>query len=142
MSDLETAIGLACKVHLGQRDKAGQAYILHPLRLMLKLANDDERIAAVLHDVVEDGDVSLDDLRQMGYAEPVVAAIDCLSRRPEETYEQFIERIALNPLASRVKMEDLKDNMDLTRLGAVEDKDLERIGKYHRALMYLRARDI
>jgi (p)ppGpp synthase/HD superfamily hydrolase len=142
MSDLETAIGLACRVHLGQRDKAGQAYILHPLRLMLKLPNEDERIAAVLHDVVEDGDVSLDDLRQMGFAAPVVDAIDCLSRRPEETYEQFIGRIALNSLATRVKMEDLKDNMDLTRLGLVEDKDLERIGKYHRALMYLRERDI
>lgn len=137
MNQLETAIALACRVHAGQVDKSGQAYILHPLRLMLQFEHDDERIVSVLHDVVEDGGVTLDQLRQLGLSEAIVAAIDCLSKRPGEQYEDFIARLAPNPLARKVKMEDIKHNLDVTRLPALHEKDLQRIAKYHQALRFL-----
>jgi len=137
MNKLESAIGLACKVHAGQADKAGQPYILHPLRLMLKFHDENARMAAVLHDVVEDGNISLDDLRELGIPEQVVAAVDCLSRREGESYDAFIERLAVDKLARRVKIEDVRDNMDVTRLAALSEEDLSRVAKYHKALRYL-----
>ena len=114
---LEAAIALACRAHTGQTDKAGAPYILHPLRLMLKFADQDVRMAAVLHDVVEDGGVTWDDLRKLGVPANVIAAVDGLTRREDESYEAFIGRAAQDPLARRVKIEDVRDNMDLTRIG-------------------------
>ncbi|MEY3201804.1 MAG: hypothetical protein RIR70_1354, partial [Pseudomonadota bacterium] len=137
MSTLPTAIALACRVHADQQDKAGQPYILHPLRVMLKLASEEEKIVGVLHDTVEDGDVSLEDLTRAGFSERVVAAIDCLTKRAGEPYDNFIARIAANDLARSVKIEDIKDNLDLTRLTALTDEDWARVAKYHRALAYL-----
>lgn len=137
MSDIDRAITLAAEAHFGQVDKAGQPYILHPLRLMLKFQYTEEMVVAVLHDVVEDSNISLDDLISHGFSEPIVEAIDCLSRREGESYEEFIKRISINILARKIKIEDLKDNMDLTRLDSVSDKDLDRIVKYHRALRVL-----
>lgn len=137
MSNLDKALAIASKAHAGQVDKAGQPYILHPLRLMLKFQHELERIIAVLHDVVEDSDVSLDDLKKIGFTQPVIEAIDCLSRRADESYEDFIVRISSNALARKIKIEDLKDNLDLTRINALSDKDLARIEKYHKALKLL-----
>jgi (p)ppGpp synthase/HD superfamily hydrolase len=137
VSDIYSAIVFACGVHKGQVDKSGQPYILHPLRLMLKFSGEEERIVSVLHDVVEDGDVSLSDLRQAGFSERVVEAVGCLSRRDDESYEAFIVRVSANELARKVKIEDVKDNLDVTRLSVVTERDLERVAKYHRALMYL-----
>src|SRR5690606_16788407 len=93
MKVLDAAIALACRVHSGQLDKAGKPYILHPLRLMLQFEDMDSQLAAVLHDVIEDGSISLDELRGIGLPETVVAAIDCLTKRPGESYESYIERI-------------------------------------------------
>lgn len=137
MNKLEMAIALACKVHAGQVDKAGQPYILHPLRLMLKFQSENEKIVAVLHDVVEDGDVTLEELRQNGFPETVVIAIDSLSKKLGESYEDFIIRLSSSELAKRVKIEDIKDNLDINRLTSLTDEDLQRISKYHRALKYL-----
>ncbi|WP_434602276.1 GTP pyrophosphokinase [Pseudomonas sp. Z4-7] len=137
MSILDAAIALASKVHAGQVDKAGKPYILHPLRLMMKFDGLEEQLVSLLHDVVEDGDVTLDELRELGIPEAVVTAIDCLTKRQGESYEQFIARIRPNPLATQVKIADIHDNLDLTRLPVVRDKDLERAAKYHRALRYL-----
>ena len=134
---LEKAINLACSVHAGQVDKAGKPYILHPLRLMLSCDNDEEMIVSVLHDVVEDGNVKLVELLEQGFSQPIVAAIDCLTRRNNETYEEFIDRIKVNALARKVKVKDIRDNMDLTRLVTVTDKDLSRASKYHKALKQL-----
>ena len=130
---LEDAIILAAKAHKGQLDRAGQPYILHPLRVMLRLPDESARIAAILHDVVEDTATTMEDLRAAGYAEEVLAALDCVTRRNAETYEEFIERIAPNPLARRVKLADLADNMDLTRLRAIDEKDRERMERYQAA---------
>ncbi|TML00772.1 MAG: HD domain-containing protein [Actinobacteria bacterium] len=135
MPTLEDAISLALQAHKGQVDKAKKPYILHPLRLMAKMGTDEEMIAAVLHDVIEDSDdtVTLDDLRAAGYSKSVVEALDLLTKRDGETYEEFVERIRPNPLARKVKLADLEDNMNLARLPDPQPVDLERFKKYQRA---------
>ncbi len=140
VNELDKAIAIACKAHEGQVDKAGQPYILHPLRLMLKFINQNERITAVLHDVVEDSDVSLKDLKAEGFSEDILEAINCLSKKTGENYDDFILRISKNDLASAVKIEDIKDNLDVTRIDNLSDEDLTRIKKYHRALKFLISR--
>jgi (p)ppGpp synthase/HD superfamily hydrolase len=133
MSTLEDAIGLAAEAHCGHRDKVGQPYVLHLLRVVLRLESEHERIAGVLHDLVEDTSYTLDDLRCMGYPGDVAEAVDCLTRRASETYEQFIERAGTNPVARRVKLADLEDNMDVLRLPAITEKDAARLNQYLRA---------
>jgi (p)ppGpp synthase/HD superfamily hydrolase len=130
---IEDAILLAVKAHRGQVERDGSPYVLHPLRVMNGVTTDTERIIAVLHDVVEDTDTTLDDLRQMGYSDEIVAAIDCVSRREGESYEAFIQRIKPNPLAVRVKLCDLMDNMDIRRAGLLQPDDLERFQRYQTA---------
>ncbi|MCP3102027.1 GTP pyrophosphokinase [Myxococcus sp. K15C18031901] len=138
MPTLEDAIALAVQAHRGQRDKAGQPYVLHPLRLMLRLETEEERTVAVLHDVVEDTPWTLEKLREAGYAEPVLRALDNLTRRKDETYEAFIERLRPDALARRVKLADLEDNMDVRRLVAVTARDTERLARYRAAWTRLR----
>ena len=131
---LAHALGIAARVHAAQRDKAGADYVLHPLRVMSALATPDERIAAVLHDVVEDGPGwTSDRLRREGFSEVVVTAVEALTKREGEDYLDFVRRAAAHPVARRVKLADLDDNMDLRRLPSVTDKDLERLRKYHAA---------
>lgn len=137
MPTIEDAIRLALDKHHGQTDKSGAPYILHPLRVMAGMQTEAERIIAVLHDVVEDSDVTLDDLRRMGYSAEIVAAIDHLSRREDETYEEFIQRIKPHPLAVRVKLGDLLDNMDIRRNAALDEKALERFQRYQKAWVEL-----
>ncbi len=137
MNVLNAAIALACRVHAGQVDKSGKPYILHPLRLMLQFEDTEAQLAAVLHDIVEDGNVSLDELREIGLPETVVEAVDCMTKRSAEPYESYIERIRAVELARRVKLRDLQDNMDTTRLATLASADLERLAKYHRALRRL-----
>lgn len=133
MSDLDTALAIAVEAHRGQVDKAGQPYILHPLRVMARLATPEERLVAVLHDVVEDSPTTLDDLRAAGFDEAVVRAVDFLTRREDESYEAFIERVDGDTLARRVKLADLEDNMTLTRLRELDERAVERLGRYMRA---------
>ena len=133
MPTLEDAIALAVEAHKGQRDKAGQTYILHPLRAMMRLETETERMVAVLHDVVEDSPWTLERLRALGYPEEVLGALDCLTKREGESYEAFIERVLPHPLARRVKRADLEDNMDVRRLPAVTAKDAERLARYRAA---------
>jgi (p)ppGpp synthase/HD superfamily hydrolase len=134
---LDKAIALAVKAHSGQLDKAGRPYILHPLRLLLRFEDEKEMAVAALHDVVEDSDLSIEDLVNEGFSEDIVNAVDCLSRREAEEYDDFILRISKSQLAKKVKIEDIKDNLNLARLSEVTDKDLERVEKYHRALKKL-----
>ena len=131
---LDRAIELAKQHHEGQTDKAGKPYIEHPLRVMNQVESEEEKIVAVLHDIVEDTDISLDDLRNEGFSEEVVSAVGCLTKQDSENYDSYIERISFNPLAVKIKLADLEDNRDLTRLPEVTDKDLERIEKYDKAL--------
>jgi predicted RNase H-like nuclease len=142
MPDLEDAIALAALAHRGQRDKGGAPYILHPLRLMLRMETDVERVVALLHDVVEDTPYTLDALQRLGYPAEVVAAVDALTRRRDEgeSYEDFIRRVRENPLAARVKIADLEDNLELARIPDPRPADLERLARYRRALEVLRGR--
>ena len=144
MPTLEDAIALAAQKHKGQRDKADAPYILHPLRVMGFLgaeASEDERIVAVLHDVPEDCGVSFEELAKLEYSPQVLAALELVTRREDETYEQFIERLSPNPIARRVKMCDLRDNMDLSRIAHPTGRDLERIERYKKAMAFLQELD-
>ncbi|MDO3408258.1 GTP pyrophosphokinase [Saccharibacillus sp. CPCC 101409] len=134
MSMLTKAITIAARCHEGQTDKGGQPYIFHPFRLMLRALTEDEQIVAALHDTVEDSDLTLDDLRREGFSDEIVEAVDRLSRRESETYEAFILRIKGHRLAARVKILDLQDNMDLTRIKESSEEDRQRVEKYSRAL--------
>jgi (p)ppGpp synthase/HD superfamily hydrolase len=130
---LEDAIILAAGAHRGQADKAGEPYILHPLRVMLHLEDEEGRIAAALHDVLEDTATTADNLRDRGYGEKVIEALEALTRREGESYADFIERLAPNPRARRVKLADLADNMNLRRLPAAGDAGRDRLARYQAA---------
>ncbi|WP_088831991.1 GTP pyrophosphokinase [Paenibacillus tyrfis] len=140
MSDLTKAILIATAAHQGQLDKGNQPYILHPLRLMLKAPDNDSRIVAILHDVIEDTDVTIESLRQEGFAERLLEALDCLTRRDNETYEEFLQRIKPNSLARYVKLLDLEDNRDVRRIKKLSEKDFERLQRYEKAVKYLLTR--
>ena len=136
-NQLAKAIQIASKAHENQVDKANKPYILHPLRLMMKFENIDEQIVAVLHDVIEDSDTTLSDMRNAGFSEEIVSAIDALTKKPGMEYQSYLENISKRSLARNVKIEDIKDNLNLTRLKDINDKDLERAKKYHNALNFL-----
>jgi (p)ppGpp synthase/HD superfamily hydrolase len=137
---LEQAIEIALASHRGQTDKAGAPYILHPLRLMLQMAAEEEMIVAVLHDAVEDGGPTIDDLRAKGFSQEILDAMVCITKLEGERYDEYIQRIKINPLASRVKIADLQDNMNLHRLISPQQQDLDRVEKYKKALDILQSR--
>lgn len=139
MSTLERAIEIAARAHGGKLDKAGAPYILHPLRVMLRLATTVERIVAVLHDVVEDSEVSLQHLIDEGFSDTVVEAIDAVTKLPGEAYEDFMRRASLNPIGRRVKLVDLEDNSNLSRIPNPTERDYERLARYHRAIATIRS---
>ncbi len=141
MSTLERAIALAATLHAGQVDKAGAPYILHPLRVMLRMTTEEDCIAAVLHDVIEDCGVTPEVLLAEGFAPAVVEAVGYLTKLKidgvEESYDAFIRRVAMNPIARRVKLGDLDDNMDLSRIAQPTSKDVARSEKYRKAKLVL-----
>ncbi len=134
------AIALAAAAHLGQLDRAGAPYILHPLRLMMRASTDAERMVAVMHDVVEDTVWTLEALAAEGFPPEVLGALACLTKRAGEDYPSFITRVLEDPLATRVKLWDLEDNLDSRRLPTLEPRDLERLAKYHTARARILAR--
>ena len=139
MSDLQRAIEIAVDAHRGQVRKDGSPYVLHPLRLMFSVADADAKVVAVLHDVVEDTAVTLDDLRAEGFSEAIMAAVECVTHEAGVAYEDYIQRIKENPIAREVKLADLQDNANLYEIPQLQSKDLQRLEKYHRAYMFLRS---
>ena len=127
MSTIEHAIQIAARAHAGQVDRAGQPYILHPLRVMLAVKGQDERIAAVLHDVVEDTAITMDDLRSEGFPKEVLNAILALTKTKGETRLAAAARAAANPIARAVKLADVADNMDLSRISKPTEEDYTRV---------------
>ena len=125
---LNKALDIAYKVHLGQTDKAGAPYILHPMRVALHCQTEDEKIVALLHDVVEDTPITLEELKAQGFSDDVLAALKCLTKIKGEDYQTFIQR------AVKVKIQDLKDNMDLSRL---DGKPHWKMEIYKEALEFL-----
>ena len=143
---LEEAIRVAVDAHAGQLDKAGKPYILHPLRVMLALSTDEERIVGVLHDVIEDSQDRADGwtlarLRAEGFSADVIEALDSVTRRTiegaMEDYFDFVRRAGANPIGRRVKIADLRDNSDPSRIPAPTAADHARLEKYRRALELL-----
>jgi hypothetical protein len=131
---LAEAIQLAARCHAGQTDKCGEPYILHPLRVMLRMRDQDRQIAAVLHDVVEDCGLEVR-LIAHRFGEHIGAAVDALSRREGEAYEAFIDRCCENRIARDVKFEDISDNLRPERLNKLDPDTAKRlVGKYAPAL--------
>ena len=139
MATLERAIEIAALAHSGQTDKANEPYILHPLKVMFRVSSNDERIAAVLHDVVEDSDWTLNDLREEKFSSEVVAAIDALTKRPGETRVEAARRASQNAIARIVKLADNAENMDLSRIPQPTEKDYARMKEYEAVRTILEA---
>ena len=136
---LERAIQIAVEAHAGAKDRGGKAYILHPISVMMRCETDEEKIVAILHDVVEDTDWTFEALREEGFAETIIEALKTVTKHSEdEDYDEFIQRSLKNEIGRKVKIADLRENLDVTRIGALTDKDLERINKYKRALKTLK----
>lgn len=134
MTKLERAIAIALDAHTGQKDRQGQPYILHPLHLMMQMDSEAERIAAVLHDVIEDTELTLDDLRAEGFSPEVLTAVDLLTHDKTATaYEEYVRRLKPNAMARKIKLADLQHNMDVRRIVEMSPEDQDRLQKYHRA---------
>ena len=137
MPTIERAIEIAANAHAGQRDKAGQPYIFHPLRVMFRVNGEHEQMAAVLHDVVEDTSITIDDLAREGFPIEVLRAIAALTKLPGETRLEAAARAAADPIARKVKLADNAENMDLSRIPNPTEKDYARCREYEevRALL-------
>ena len=137
MELIERARVIAVAAHAGQMDKAGKPYIEHPLAVAEKLRGEREKIVALLHDVVEDSPVTLEDIRQAGFGEEVVAALECITKRAGEAYGEYLARVMSNPIARSVKLADLAHNMDLSRFETMTERDWQRHRKYEHAVAVL-----
>ena len=137
MPDLERALQIAVKAHAGAKDKGGAPYIFHPIRVMMRCRTEDAKVVALLHDVVEDTDVTLDDLIAEGFSESVIEALRLVTHFEKDSYDAYVEKIAANPLAVEVKLADLEDNSDIRRLKVVDQNSTERFAKYLRAYRFL-----
>jgi len=137
MSNLQRALEIAVTAHKGQVQKSGSPYVLHPLRLMFSVTGEAAQICAVLHDVVEDTHWELAELKAEGFSQDVIEALDCLTHQAGVPYETYIEKISSNSLASKVKLADLKDNMNVRRLPRLNANALARVEKYHKAWVKL-----
>ena len=152
--NLENAIKIAVEAHTGQVDKGGNPYILHPLRVMLSLDKEEERIVGILHDVVEDcAGWSWERLKAEGFSEEIIQALKSVSKTPEEEaeyqslpedqrldhYLQFIERAKANKIGRNVKAADIRDNLDISRIDDITVADIQRLKRYSKALRLLKA---
>lgn len=137
---LEHAIEIAVEAHKGQIDKGGSPYILHPLRVMMSVDLELEKIVAVLHDVVEDSNWTFESLLAEGFSIEVIEALKSVTKNSDnEDYDLFIQRAMQNPIGRKVKIADLRDNLDVTRISEITDTDVKRINKYKKALKLLSA---
>lgn len=155
MSTLERAIAIAAEAHVGMTDKAGAPYILHPLRVMLKVKSPEARIVAVLHDVVEDcasKGYTFEFIAKQGFGERVMAGLRAVTKQHdeegkhsergyEEKYKRFVRRAAKDPIGREVKIADLEDNCDLSRIASPKDNDHRRVERYIRALAWIHDED-
>jgi hypothetical protein len=137
MSLLETAIAIAVEAHSGQKERNGQPYIMHPLRVMQRVHTEEEKIVAVLHDVVEDTPWTPAMLAKRGFPKYLLNALACVTVRKGESYPALIRRAASNPISRRVKLADLEDNTDIHRLPHLKASDRKDLNKYLRAHRWL-----
>lgn len=136
--DVERAIQIAVEAHAGAKDRGGKPYILHPIGVMMRCETEDEKIVAILHDVVEDTEWTFEALRKEGFSETIIEALETVTKHAEdEDYDEFVQRSLKNEIGRKVKIADLRENLDVTRIGELNEKDIERINKYKRALRTL-----
>jgi (p)ppGpp synthase/HD superfamily hydrolase len=137
--NLERAIEIAVAAHKGMKDKGGNPYILHPLRIMISLTTEDERIVGVLHDVVEDcPEWTFERLKAEGFSERVLTSLKSVTKNSNDNdYQAFVERAKSDPVGRMVKIADIKDNLDVTRIGELRAEDIARINRYKKALQVL-----
>lgn len=133
------AMEIARIAHFGQKDRAGEDYLKHVVRVAARLFDQDD-VVGLLHDVVEASEFTLEDLAKEGFSQEVIKALEALTHKDGESYEDFIHRVGQNKIARAVKMADLRDNMDLLRLPELKDEDWERAKKYHKAYKYLQGK--
>ena len=138
--NIERAIQIAVAAHAGIKDKGGKPYILHPIKVMMRVETEEEQMVAILHDVVEDTNWTFDALRDEGFSETVIEALETVTKHSEdENYEDFIKRSLRNDIGRKVKIADLRENLDVTRIGELSKKDIKRINKYKKALQTLKS---
>jgi GTP diphosphokinase / guanosine-3',5'-bis(diphosphate) 3'-diphosphatase len=137
VSTLDRAIEIAVKAHTGQRDKGGAPFILHPLRVMIRMQSEAERITAVLHDVVEDTHYTFDDLRAEGFSQEIIEALEALTKQPGESRVEAAKRAADNALALAVKLADNAENSDMGRIPEPTQRDFDRLEEYRQVRQIL-----
>ena len=142
MATLDTAVIIAAQAHQGQKDRYGVNYILHPLRVMLRFESETEMIVAILHDVIEKTEWTLKKLREQGFNDTVLKAVNLLTRQDEQPYMEYIEKLKGNRIARRVKIADIEDNMNPRRMGTLSDENLEKLARLHKAWIILKQADI
>ncbi len=134
MATLERAIEIAVSAHKNQKDKSGAPYILHLISVMEKGKNEIEKICGILHDIVEDTDWTFEKLKEAGFSDEIINVLKCVTKiSDEENYDSFIDRIKKNKTAINVKLNDLQDNMNITRLPSLTGNDINRLNKYLKA---------
>jgi (p)ppGpp synthase/HD superfamily hydrolase len=142
MADLERALQIAVQAHAGQKDRNGEPYIFHPIRVMTRCTSPDARVVALLHDLVEDTSVTFEQLSAEGFSARILSVLRLVTHAPEVTYEDYIAAIAMDPTATEVKIADLEDNSDIRRLQQVDDKTASRLRKYVSAHRLLTAKRV
>lgn len=129
-TNLADAIAFAAEAHQEQKRWNGEPYILHPIRVMSEMHTEEEKIVAILHDVVEDCDITIEYLSTFGYDSIIIKAVDAMTKREDEKYEDYIIRVKENPIARKVKLMDIKDNLNITELKIITERHKDRINKY------------
>ena len=142
MATLDTAVIIAAQAHQGQKDRYGVNYILHPLRVMLRFESETEMIVAILHDVIEKTEWTLEKLREQGFNDTVLKAVNLLTRQDEQPYMEYIEKLRGNRIARKVKIADIEDNMNPRRMDTLSDENLEKLARLHKAWKILKQADI
>lgn len=133
---VELALEIATKAHKGQADKAGRNYIEHPITVASMCSNENEKIVALLHDVIEDSELTLEEIKSYGFDDEVVEALEVITKTKELVYQEYISKVKNNAIARVVKIADMTHNSDLSRLGNIND-DIARFKKYQKAIFYL-----
>jgi len=131
------AMMIAFQAHKNQTDKSGMPYIYHPVHLAEQMKDEETTCVALLHDVVEDTDWTLDELREQGFDARIIEALKLMTHAEGVPYMEYVTQIKPNPIAKVVKLADLRHNSDLTRLNEVNEKALARVEKYKKAIAML-----
>jgi len=141
MATLDKAILIAAQAHQGQKDRYGATYTLHPIRVMMQCETETEMIVAILHDVIEKTERTSEQLREQGFNEDIIEAVDLLTRRDSQPYMEYIDRLKGNPIARKVKIADIEDNMNPKRMDSLSDKNFEKLARLHKAWLILKDAD-